>query len=319
MNFKRYLLVGALSAGMLTGCGGSDDGTTFGTLYTGNTVDAEVSDEAKEGLAIEMQAAVKAVTFVRYEEDILNYEVKHTAPMEFAVLLQEMLGEVSKELQNFFGLGTIPATPFEGSCANGGSASISGTAFNLSVVANNYCESANSTEVTLSGGYEFTLDGENFSIKLNETTTTIDAINTINVIKANGSIVYSSTELQNVLVVDTSLNFDGILASSQLTQTCTAEGCEVDANIVGDNGTTYRAEDLIVTTSTYGYRGSADFFLPQLGKVSAEFYNIQYCEDSSIRSGYIFISDSTGPAEIHIRFTDCGVAVPEFYEQGAPK
>ena len=324
MKFRTKLSVSVLlSSSLLTGCGSDDESTqVVGANYSGKTTDAEMTDANSAEISLEMQAAVKAVSFVRYEENLSDYDLKYTASIEYAELLNPILSEASNELSQFFGEGTIPSTTIDGDCVQAGSAVVSGTATNLSVSADEYCVDIDYAELTLSGSFDFALNTPDYSINLNDTETLITFSNQAladNRIKTTGSINYSVNEGNTVLNVDSSIDFDGVVSNSNVTETCVDTTCTIDADVQADNGSIYRAEDITVSRVN-GYRGDAYFYLTEFGKVRAYFYNIQYCEDGSIGNGSIFISNESGPEQIDVYFNGCGEEViTSYYAEGAPR
>ena len=327
MDFQKPLILSALSSVMLlVGCGSDDESSsTFGASYTGKTANLELTEENKNLVSVEMQAAVKAVSFVSYQAETQDYELKYNASIENAQLIAKLLEATSVEIESTFGQSSFPSFPYDGTCASGGVATISGSAANLSISANSYCVETAVGYMTLSGDYKYVLSGEsNYVVTLQDSVIDFDfpdGYGTDAHMEANGIIEYKVTQDNTEFTVDSTLTINGFSASSNVTQTCPiTEGnsCSVNANVLSENGSTYRVEGLSVSSSN-GYRGSADFYLPELGKVAARFYNIQYCEDGSIGNGSIYIS-SIGPAEIDMYFSECGADVNvAFYADGAPK
>lgn len=309
----------------LSGCGSDDESTSaVSAEYTGKTTDIELTDEGKSALALEMQAALKAVTFVSYQEDLSDYDMKYNASIKHGELLAELLAGVSLEISDVFGESIFPAFSYDGDCTQAGVATISGSSTNLTISANEYCTPVYFADIILSGNYQFIFDGDNYSITLKDSLVKIDYFNVDsadNIVETNGSVVYTKSNTESVLVVDTTIDFDGVIATSKVSQTCpNAEApCIVDADVLAENGKIYRVENLSVSLSN-GYRGAAEFFLPELGKVFANFYSVQYCEDGSIGNGSMYIQDLNSSAEIEVYFNGCGEEeAVYFYAEGAPK
>lgn len=326
MELNKLLLSMAVSSSViLSGCGSDDESTSaFSTDYTGETADIELTDEGTSELALEMQKALKAVTFVSYQEDLADYDMKYDASIVHGEMLADILSGVSQEIEDVFGTSTLPTFQYDGECSPAGTATVSGSSTNLSISASDYCSPVSFADIFLSGNYQFILDDDNYSISLNNSLVEVKYHNVDyvdNVIKTNGSVNYTESDTDSVLVVDTIIDFDGVVATSKVTQTCSNSGvsCVVDANVLAENGEVYRVEELSVSLSN-GYRGSANFFIPELGKVFANFYSIQYCADGSIAAGSIYIQDLNSSAEIEVYFNGCGEdEVINFYAEGAPK
>ena len=328
MDFQKLLILSALSSVMLlVGCGSDDESSsTFGASYTGKTANLELTETNKDLVSVEMQAAVKAITFVNYQVETQDYELKYDASIESGHLIAKLLEATSEEIESTFGQSSFPSFPYDGTCASGGVATISGSAANLSISANSYCVETAVGYMTLSGDYKYVLSGEsNYVVTLQDSVIDFDfpdGYGTDAHMEANGIIEYKVTQDSTEFTVDSTLTINGISASSNVTQTCpiTEGSCVIDADVVSENGNTYRVEDLSVSLSN-GYSGSADFYLPKLGMVEGDFNNIQYCEDGSIGGGAIYLSENNGPAELHMFFSKgCGEgAAVNFYEVGAPR
>jgi hypothetical protein len=83
MEFKQYLVIGALSIGMLTGCGSeSDNGSeSYGATYTGSEEAGSITAETKDGfeaMGIEM-ARASVTSDMLY--DLVPYNIIFSGPM----------------------------------------------------------------------------------------------------------------------------------------------------------------------------------------------------------------------------------------------
>jgi hypothetical protein len=318
MKFPK-ILTGLLSTAILVGCGSdSDDEVTtpeIGAEYIGKTADAEITDNNKGALSKEIQAAVKAVTFVRYEENYSDYRYLYVESARLGNILYGILSAQSQQLQLALGDNTFSEIVKPSECVEGGSVILSGSYDDLSLVADNYCIPEEGVTYTISGGLTYKVDGDNHEISMDNISLEMDrgeAVDDYREISGSGDISYVDADNVSILVVNSTLSGLGLTVSSKVKQTC-GDGCTYDAEVLSENGTVYRAEDLEVAVDSNGYLGSADFYLPNSGKVSVAFDDLQYCEDGSIGGGSIFVRSEPQAGELMISFNGCGVSPSNYY------
>jgi len=354
MELNKTLMLSTLfSALVLAGCGGgggggggsdadASGGNTGGDNTGGdntggdntggdNTTDPSFgfNDASSTKISGDIQAAVKAATFVRYEEDVTNYELQY----DFVTELSGELGSVVQSLSllvaaEVIGNGFLPLDnePYPSQCTEG-NLFVSGIYTDFNASADDYCIEVPDTagdELSLSGGYAvlYANTGD-YSITFNEGVIEYDSfdadITDVSAVINTGSIAYlEENETNNELIVLATITSGGVGGEFDFTQTCVESDCSIDANISGA-GNEYIVDGLTVTAPN-GYTGSADiFYNPVLGELAVSFDQIQYCEDGSIRSGTMNITAIDSTAEIATSFNGCGVEpLVEFYADGTP-
>lgn len=354
MELNKTLMLSTLfSALVLTGCGGGGGGG--GTDDTGadnsgegpanpdstnpDPVDPNFGfvDAYSTKISGDIQAAVKAATFFKYEEDVANYELAFDYVADYSSQLGDLLAENAGYLVFYKSTLADPGKTVEGDCTEAGALFAKGyvpglfsenqvTDINFNATA--YCsqlkdgENLTGDELTLSGGAHLIVDEPGYSLELDEIVIKYDALDTdiADVIVAiDGAIEYSEADSSQQLAVNAEVTFDGIAGNYNFTQTCIDSDCLIDAEIIPGNGYEYTVDGLTVTLDN-GYQGSADiFYNAVLGELAVSFDQIQYCEDGSIGSGTMNIIEKDGTAEIATSFNGCGEdPIVEFYADGAP-
>ncbi|MBL4798277.1 MAG: hypothetical protein JKY50_12750 [Oleispira sp.] len=378
MELNKTLMLSTLfSALVLTGCGGGGGGGGGGTDDTGadnsgegpgnsdptnpdpanpdstnpdstnpDPVDPNFGfvDAYSTKISGDIQAAVKAATFFKYEEDVANYELAFDYVADYSSQLGDLLVEQLNGLDAVEQFGLYVGVRPVGDCVPPGKAYIQGTVTEVNFKAAAYCSKlkidGNPTgdELTLSGGAHLIVDESSYSLELTgldledledlKSAGDVVDVYTIKydafdadiadvIVEMLGTVGYSETDSGQQLAVNAEVIFDGVAGNYNFTQICENGTCSIDANISGA-GNNYTVNGLTVT-SPNGYTGSADIsYNDVLGELAVSFDQIQYCADGSIDSGTMNIIETDG-AEIATTFNGCGVEpLVEFYADGTP-
>lgn len=358
MKIKKTIAFSTLfSALALVGCGGdtastdpNTEGSTDPNPTSPNPTDPAPTDPGpaeppefgfvdyhSAKISGDIQAAVKAATFVKYESDVANYQLLFNYISDYSSQSGDFLVEQLKPLAFVSNKLKNEGITDEGSC--GGTLFAQGTVpgvfedqsgeKNINFDANQYCTQLEDSEGNLTGD-ELTLTGQahlivndpNYSLELTDTVTHYNAFDesTADVTVAiNGTINHSETASSNQLAVNADVTFDGIAGSYNFTHVCQSQACVINAQVTPGDGNQYTIDGLTVSLNN-GYQGSADISYDQvIGELTVSFDQIQYCEDGTIASGTMSISENNGTADILTSFNGCGVEPSvEFYSDGAP-
>jgi len=323
MDFPK-VLTGLLSAAILVGCGSDSDESAplGGAEYRGSTDAATITIDSEENLQMHADSVVKAISFVRYEENLSDYERnKHDAPLSLSEELGDMLNEASTLIYSEMVEESFTGLPLPADC--GGSASASGNYTNFSATLSEYCVTPSaSSSLVLNGGVDFQLNNNDYVINFDNVSFEF-AVNQAVVQTAfiNGSLKYSEIENQSIAQVNAYVKVDEVSSSAKITETYSigSGNCQVDADFLAGNGVVYRIEDLVASLNTNsGYTGWGTLFIPDYGSMSIYYYNIQYCEDGSIGSGGIILSETEANPAVEFTYGDCNVVTANFEENGIP-
>ena len=322
MDLKQYLVIGALLAGLLTGCGSdsNSDSQVSGASYSGITTDADLTESSKEGISSEVVIAVNKLT---YTGDVIAVDATPKAMYRRSISLTDSLNDlffgISDLITDYVGSASISNTPVEGDC--GGSAIASGSAVKFSADANAYCVLSGTTKIYWTGGFSFEKSASNYTFSFDDTVLSIDAIDDTydSTSKLDGTYSYEENGEQSTITTKGSIEINGNAFTSTIIETCIIGECSVNLDyIAGD--TTYRAENVEEDISeNNGFNASADFLLPSVGRLHVNYSNIEYCVDGSIDSGTIVISELNSEEQIEIVFTaddECGTYDSNYYETG---
>ena len=329
MDFPK-VLTGLLSAAILVGCGSNSDGDgggnsepQVGAEYRGITSAAEISIESGVGLQQDAEAVVKAITFVRYEENIADYEAdKHKAPIYLSNQIGGILKEVSAYIYAEMVEESISGQSLLGEC--GGSTSLSGNYSDFSTEFSNFCVlTGESSSIALNGAVTFQLENNDYAINFDSVSLNYQIDQEVTQAAfINGSFDYSETETESISKVNAYVKVDGVASSANITETCAigTSNCQFNADFLADNGVVYRIEDLRAELA-FGegvYHGQGKLFIPDYGYVYIEYSGLQYCEDASIDSGYIFLAEDEDPYSptVNYEYSNCGEVQSSFAEQG---
>jgi hypothetical protein len=351
MEFKKTLLASSLlSALALTGCGGGGGGgggtadtgggdPAPGTPAPGEPAGFGFIDEHSIKISGDIQAAVKAATFFKYEEDVANYVLAFDYVADYSGQLGDLL--VSKLAPLAFVSNTLrdDGIDDEGNC--GGTLFAQGTVpsyledqsgqKDINFDANQYCTVLEGTEkapnlagdeITLSGDMHLLVNDPNYSLELTDTVINYDeyedGVADVSV-AITGTVDYSETNTSTQLAVNAAVTFDGIAGNYNFTHACESLDCLIDAEVIPGDGNTYTVTGLNIALFN-GYQGSADIsYTEALGELAVSFDQVQYCVDGSIATGTMNIAEKDSTAEIQTTFNGCGEdPLVEFYADGAP-
>lgn len=321
------LLMGLFGVSILIGCGSdSDDSTSSqgGAEYRGSVEAATVSEEKMEFLQADADAVVKAITFVRYEENVADYyRNKHLVPLELTEMIGSILEGASELINDYAGDASISGESVPGEC--GGVVIASGNSDSFSGDANDYCDPLGSSgdTISISGTLSYNKTEVGYGMSFNKVSMDINYISEEQIDQTtfiNGSVNYSETEAGIALNVDAYVEVDDISSSANVTYTCPSKSCQFDADFKAENGVTYRVEDLQASlNTTYGYTGWGELYLPDHGYLDLYYYHVTFCEDGSIGNGYIEMKETDSNKTIEVRYDDCGEFVTNYAPEGIPK
>lgn len=312
MDFKKYLIVGVLSAGILTGCGGSGgSATSYGASYSGVTSAAEISEDNKDNLAESTIAVSKVITSGANDFDTpslpfgVSVSQSKLSNSELTNLTNKLIQLLpSSELP----IGASESVSLDGDC--GGSMTASGSDTKVTVKFNDYCE----FDIITNGSMTVTISGDNYKVVYSNLTID-DGTDSYTL---NGTMSISQTATQQVTTANAEMIQDGKSISISFTMTCNGAvnefdyfevsgECAFSESFTADNGVTYRLDGL---DSNNGFGGSWDFsatmFDPDNGYVSFDAVDLTLCTDDSgnFESGTITVTDESSNTLI-ITFNSC--------------
>ncbi|OUS41478.1 hypothetical protein A9R00_00740 [Oleispira antarctica] len=362
MEFKKTLLASSLlSALALTGCGGGGGGGGGGAETGGDPAPGAPApgapapgtpapnepagfgfiDEHSTKISGDIQAAVKAATFFKYEEDVANYVLAFDYVADYSGQLGDFLSENAIYLAIYkTELASDDGKPIEGNCTAGGTLVAQGyvpglfdanKVTDLDFNAAQYCTVLEGTEaapdlagdeVTLTGDMHLVIDNPGYSLGLTETVIQYNEFEegiADASVAITGTVDYSETNSGSQLAINAAVTFDGIAGNYNFTQACESLVCLINAEVIPGDGNTYTVAGLNIALSN-GYQGSADIsYSAALGELAVSFDQVQYCVDGSIATGTMNIAEKDGIAEIQTTFNGCGEdPLVEFYADGAP-
>lgn len=324
MDLKRFFIIGALSAGVLVGCGSDSDtssGATGNKQYSGITSEASISTENEDDLNNSSIEVAKALA--------VNVEGLNDLP--FAVQLEQGLSKeqvktaidsiVKKNMQsNQLPIGVSESEA--GSC--GGLVTVSGTETEFTVTFDNYCETEGDGQIIFSGKTTGSITDTSEVFTFYGLTITVDGVSSTVV----GTTSYMTVNNSTVTEQDLSFTSGGKTISWISSSTCSnvyPYGCTYTETFTGDSGITYKVEDYYLSSDVNGWdiSGPEDsgfiMYDPNYGSLEVEANDLVYCTDGSnnFQSGEIVVTDSSG-IELNIDFTACGVFSSSVFDPNEP-
>jgi len=308
LNIPTTALCLALTA---CGGGGSSSGGAGGVVplveYSGTssaaTLDSTTQDDFAEGADT---VVVQAIEDDASDADIDSLPTGLVAsssegpsPENLAELVLDTVGKTS---------GNLPigaSESIEGSC--GGSATFSGSETSYTINYDDYCEYGVISDGTINGSSS--VDG-------NITSTTITYVDfaqttdgsewyTVNgtyKMRLNTDEFYVEYSAWNLTYTT-----DGDSYTISGSETCSDSlTCTFASNYTGDNGEIYKVEGLTVSINNSLYSVSATFYHPDHGYVELESTGVSLCDDGSIGSGSITLTDDDGSV-LEVDYNGCGV------------
>jgi hypothetical protein len=320
MKINSLAVIGMLvSTIILTGCGSDDQAqpqanNEVGANYSGRIDRSEITDADTARLSEDADIIVKAITFYEYQENIEDYSpTKYYGSIRLAEYLKLIVDSKLPELSMMFGNDEVELPPVEGAC--GGLVEISGTVSSLSLKADKLCEEYNANlSFEISGQYTYEREFDGYSITFNNSNILLDYTEqwgaTDERITGEGEIEYTENSTFSTLNVNTSLIDNGVEFNSNVTLTCAnnTENCHFKADILAENGLTYRIDDLNTSLISSGYYGGLDLYIPDYGKFILHYSAITYCENGDIKSGIIRMIGNDNNGAMITTYTDCGVS-----------
>lgn len=324
MDLKRFFIIGALSAGVLVGCGSDSDtssGATGNKQYSGITSEASISEENEDalntssievakGLAVNVDAINDLPFGVQIDQSLSKEQVKNA------------LNAIVTKGQKFSNLPIGASESLPGSC--GGTATVSGTETEFTVTFNNYCEEDSNEQITFSGKAKGSISDTSEKFTFYGLTITVDGVSTTIV----GTV--STTTVNNKIITGQDLSYTsgGETTSWISTSTCNdvyPYSCTYTETFTGESGITYKVEDYSISYDANGWdiSGPEDsgfiMYDPNYGSLEVEANDLVYCTDGSnnFQSGEIVVTDSSG-IELNIDFTACGVFSSSVFDPNEP-
>ncbi|WP_430461831.1 hypothetical protein ACQUQU_03320 [Thalassolituus sp. LLYu03] len=309
MNAFRMLT--PLAFVLLTACGSSSDSDS-GVDYKGITTAATISDSNKSALADSSSELVVFAVQSENSSDSLDN-------LPYGIQVSSVDPELISQAKAFADaidpttLGNVPvgasgSATVDGDC--GGSATISGSENDLTISYSSFCIDLFDDEMVASGKLRmqssvsgsterFTITYTNFSMSVGGESFSI-----------SGTLVSETnteTDLETYSSWNLTITADGVTTRSAGSVTCTSEdNCTYTEQFEGADGETYQVADLDVAgNSSTGYDISATFYDPDYGYVELTASDILLCDDGSIASGTITLTDEDDNV-LTITFNGCG-------------
>lgn len=323
MDFKQFILIGALSTGVLTGCGSDSNssvGATGNKQYTGVTAEASINSDNQSDLATSSIEVTKSLAVDVSELNYLPFGVQINQGLS-KQQVKDVLSSIVKQKINASNLPTgVTETEF-GNC--GGSVTGSGSDSSFTVTFKNFCESEGSDRITINGVVKGSISATTEKYTFNNVTISIGSVSSTVV----GTSVYSEVNGVETHEQDLSFTSGGLTVSWISQSTCSTEypyDCTYTETFTGSSGTTYKVEDYYLSSDVNGWDitgpEASGFVMydPSYGSLNVEAYDLVYCGEGSnnFLSGEIVITDSSG-VELNVDFLSCGTYGVSIYDPSA--
>ena len=244
---NKLLVISALSASMLVGCGGSGGSSeSYGVTYSGVDTPAVIDTDSQDKL---QTAAVEVIlSSANSNEGLdslpLGIETNSQGTVDTSAI------KLSKDvvLQSIAALSSLPVAASEtinGSC--GGTMSASGSETSATVTYKNFCDSEfGSDDLVFSGSAKFSTSGS--TITITYTNFTVSGLDME--IGISGKVVFVEGVNSDETTVDALITYDGKSVEVSFTEVCTYSPyeCTETIRLQGSNGIAYKVEDLEVNT-----------------------------------------------------------------------
>ena len=305
---NKLLLISALSASMLVGCGGSSGGSeSYGVSYTGLDSAAVIDTDSQDKL---QTAAVEVVLSSANSSEGLD-----SLPLGIEVNTQGSVDtnaiKLSKDvvLQSIAALSNLPVAASEtinGSC--GGTMSASGSEASATVTYKNFCDSEfGSDDLVFNGSAKFSTSGSTITITYSNFTVTGLGMD----VGISGKVVFVEGANSDETTVDALITYDGKSVEVSFTEVCTYSPyeCTETIRLEGSNGIAYKVEDLVVNENFNSVDVTGKVFEPEVGYVFLNATSVEFCvaDDNSaqLSAGTIVMEDEDGN-QLEITVTACG-------------
>lgn len=312
MDYKKIVLIGALTAGV-TACGGGSDSSSYGVNYQGSTEAGSINETSK---ASYQDAGVEVVVSYTGTDAlgalpgaIETTNVASSDDIEAAKKAQSLLGDIFKSKQ------AVPTGASEtdyGSC--GGKVTYSGSNSSATATFSNYCD-VETEYLTFNGKIDFSFSETSSTEKYVMTYRNFEMSDGEETITFNGRMVtsYNYNTDEERFAIDATISYDGETVVVSMESICTMGDCSFNVAMQGSNGLIYKLNDVEEMDGEL----SGTLFEPEYGYVSMEATNLTYCldQDDSVQlsTGTIMLEDESG-AVLEITVDGCGVYSSEIQQ-----
>ena len=305
---NKLLVISALSASMLVGCGGSGSSSeSYGVTYSGVDTPAVIDTDSQDKL---QTAAVEVIlSSANSNEGLdslpLGIETSSQGTVDTSAI------KLSKDvvLQSIAALSNLPVAASEtinGSC--GGTMSVSGSETSATVTFKNFCDSDfGSDDLVFNGSAKSSTSGS--TTTMTYTNFTVSGLGME--IGISGKIVFVEGVNSDETTVDALITVDGKSVEVSFTEVCsnTTYECTETIRLEGSNGIAYKVEDLEVNTYLDTVDVTGKVYEPEVGYVLLDATSVEFCvaDDNSaqLSAGTIVMEDEDGN-QLEITVTACG-------------
>jgi len=312
MDYKKIVLIGALTAGV-TACGGGDS-QSFGVDYKGSTDAGSINETSKASYeeagvqvvlsysgsdALEALPGAIQVTSTASAEDVEKAKKAH-------LILKDIISTQE----------SIPSGATQtdyGSC--GGSVTYNGSDSSATATFKNYCD-YDTESLTFNGKVDFSYSETSSSEKFVVTYNNFKMSDGEETITLNGRLVmkYNYNTDEEFFSIDASITADGETVVISMESTCVMGDCSFNVAMQGSNGLVYKLNDV----EEFDGELSGTLFEPEFGYVYMEANNLTYCVDESdmlqLATGTILLEDDS-QILLNISVEGCGVYSSQIQQQ----